>query len=208
MKGTRPLSIEEIALVSESFEGRYCIRNKNLFMLGVSSGGRISELLSLRISDVYQNGNPVSHLVFSKSVVKGKENSRAVFLNSDGIAAIDELICWHREAYGRVYKRRCLFPSRKRNSRGVLLPITRQHADRVFKAACEKAALNGKLATHSLRKSYAQRLYNEVADIFCIKEMLGHQRVADTLSYISVDYSKVQEASEAMSLQSHLKKRS
>ena len=54
MKGTRPLSTEEILKVSEHFAGMYEIRNKTLFMLGVSVGGRISELLALKIEDVYQ----------------------------------------------------------------------------------------------------------------------------------------------------------
>ena len=44
-------------------------RNRGLFMLGVSTGGRISELLSLRVGDVYQNGRPVTDLLFDKSQV-------------------------------------------------------------------------------------------------------------------------------------------
>ena len=53
-------------------------------MLGVSTGGRISELLSLQIADVYQNGRAVTDLLFNKSVVKGGEVSRAVPVNRDG----------------------------------------------------------------------------------------------------------------------------
>ena len=55
MKGTRPLDNNEIRLVSACFTGTYEVRNSGLFMLGVSTGGRISELLSLTIADVYQN---------------------------------------------------------------------------------------------------------------------------------------------------------
>ena len=50
MKGTRPLDNNEILLVSACFDGTFEIRNRGLFMLGVSTGGRISELLSLRRS--------------------------------------------------------------------------------------------------------------------------------------------------------------
>lgn len=56
MKGTRPLDNDEIRRVSSCFRGTFSARNRGLFMLGVSTGGRISELLSLRIGDVYQNG--------------------------------------------------------------------------------------------------------------------------------------------------------
>ena len=44
MKGTRPLDNTEIRLVSACFDGTYAARNRGLFMLGVSTGGRISEL--------------------------------------------------------------------------------------------------------------------------------------------------------------------
>ena len=52
MKGTRPLDNDEIRLVSACFTGTYEVRNRGLFMLGVSTGGRISELLSLTIGDL------------------------------------------------------------------------------------------------------------------------------------------------------------
>ena len=54
MKGTRPLDNAEIQKVSDCFEGVFEVRNRGLFMLGVSTGGRISELLSLTIGYVYQ----------------------------------------------------------------------------------------------------------------------------------------------------------
>ena len=98
MKGTRPLDNDEIRRVSGCFTGTYEIRNRSLFMLGVSTGGRISELLSLRVGDVYQNRSAVSDLLFKKSIVKGKENSRAVPVNQDGRRAIDEVVRWHRRA--------------------------------------------------------------------------------------------------------------
>ena len=59
MKGTRPLDNAEIRKVSEVFDGTFAVRNRSLFMLGVSVGGRISELLALKVNDVWQNGKPV-----------------------------------------------------------------------------------------------------------------------------------------------------
>ena len=54
MKGTRLLDNKEIRLVSACFDGIFAARDRGLFMLGVSTSGRISELLNLRIGDVYQ----------------------------------------------------------------------------------------------------------------------------------------------------------
>ena len=84
MKGTRPLNNKEIRRVSACFTGTFEARNRGLFMLGVSTGGRISELLSLTIGDVYQNRRAVTDLLYDRSIVKGGEVSRAVPVNRDG----------------------------------------------------------------------------------------------------------------------------
>ena len=51
MKGTRPLDNDEIRRVFAAFTGTFEARNRGLFMLGVSTGGCISELLSLRVAN-------------------------------------------------------------------------------------------------------------------------------------------------------------
>ena len=193
MKGTRPLNNREIRQVIDCFSGVYEVRNRCLFVLGVSTGGRISELLGLVVGDVWQNHRAVSDLLFDKSIVKGKEKSRAVPVNVDGRAAIEELIGWHIEKFGKVSDRRVLFVSRQGGG-----AMNRRTAHVVLKAAFEAAGLNGKLATHSLRKSFAQRLYEQTWDIFCVQEMLGHKNVATTQEYLGVNYANVREAVEQM----------
>ena len=170
MKGTRPLDNDEIRRVSACFTGTYQIRNRGLFMLGVSTGGRISELLSLTIGDVYQNRSAVSDLLFKKSIVKGKENSRAVPVNQDGRRAIDEVVRWHREHYRSVASKRPLFPSRHNSG---TVPMHRQTAHAILKTAFMEGGLNGHIATHSLRKSFAQRLYDKTSDIYLVQEPAG-----------------------------------
>jgi len=193
MKGARPLSNDEILLVSEQFSGTYSVRNRSLFLLGVSVGGRISELLALTIGDVWQNHQPVSDLLFEKGIVKGKENARMVPVNADGRKAISDLIEWHQAQYGTLDPERPLFVSRKHQA-----ALSRSQAHRVLEAAFEKAGLNGKLATHSLRKTFAQRCYDQSGDIFQVKELLGHRSVETTKAYIGISYSKLQRTVSAI----------
>ena len=199
MKGTRPLNNNEILLVSASFDGTFEIRNRGLFMIGVSTGGRISELLSLQVADVYQNDKPVTDLLFDKSIVKGKQTSRAVPVNVDGRNAIAELVDWHRDRYGDIDAKRPLFPSRNKNG---TLALNRQTAHDLLKEAFMNAGLNGKLATHSLRKSFAQRVYEQSSDIYLVQELLGHKNVATTQKYLGVNYADAREAVEGMALAS------
>ena len=200
MKGTRPLDNKEIRLVSACFNGNpFEARNRGLFMLGVSTGGRISELLSLTVGDVWQNQKPVTDLLFDRSIVKGGEISRAVPVNSDGRRAIEDLVAWHREQYKTIAPSRPLFPSRNKNGS---VAMNRQTAHEMLKKAFLGAGLNGKLATHSLRKSFAQRVYEESGDIYLVQELLGHRNVSTTQKYIGVNYATARETVEAIALSS------
>lgn len=170
-------------------------------MLGVSVGGRISELIALKVNDVWQNNKPVADLLFDRKIVKGGEVSRAVPVNVDGRQAIEDIIAWHTGLYGNVEPTRPLFPSRKGQG---LQAMSRIAAHNALKEAFETAGLNGKLGTHSLRKSYAQRLYEQTNDIYAVQEMLGHKSVVTTQRYLGVNYASVRDASEAMSIYAEL----
>jgi site-specific recombinase XerD len=195
MKGCRPLDTNEIIKISEQFDGTFEIRNRSLFLLGVSVGGRISELLALRIEDVWQNHQPVSDLLFQKRMVKGRETARMIPVNADGQQAIYELIQWHLKRYFDLDPQRPLFPSRKFSA-----ALSRSQAHRILEKAFRQANLNGKLATHSLRKTFAQRLYDASGDIFLVQELLGHKSVETTQAYLGVSYKKMQQATEAIEI--------
>ena len=195
MKGTRPLTNEEIRKVRDAFEGTFAQRNRGLFMLGVSIGGRVSELLALTVGDVWQNNQPVTDFQFDRTIVKGGETSRTIPVNSDGRKAIEEIIDWHRAYFGGIHPDVPLFPSRKGNT-----PVQRQAIHKILNDVFVAAGLNGKLATHTLRKTFAQRLYQKCNDIYLVRELLGHKNVITTQAYIGINYVSAQDAVEAMSL--------
>ena len=118
-------------------------------------------------------------------------------VNRDGRRAIEDLIGWHREKYGKLDVKRPLFPSRNKSG---TVPMNRQTAHEMLKQAFTAAGLNGKLATHSLRKSFAQRLYDESGDIYLVQELLGHRSVSTTQKYLGVNYASAREFVEAIAL--------
>jgi len=199
MRGCRPLTKDEIVNVSEQFTGTYEVRNRALFIIGVNTGGRISELLSLKIDDVWQNDRPVTDLLFERAIVKGGEISRMIPVNKDCREAITELIEWHKHEFGDLEERRPLFTSRK-HDQGKLQAISRTTGHRILCVAFRLAGLNGKLATHSMRKTFAQNIYERTGDILLVKELLGHKNVSTTQQYLGASYKKMRKAVEAIAL--------
>ena len=161
----KTLDNDEIRRVSTCFTGTFATRNRGLFMLGVSTGGRISELLSLTIADVYQNRRAVTDLLFDKSIVKGGKVSRGVPVNADGRRAIDDLITWHREHYRNTDNSRPLFPSRHNSG---TVSMHRQTGHDVLKKAFIAAGLNGNSRrTASAKTLRSVSMIRVVTSIWC-----------------------------------------
>jgi site-specific recombinase XerD len=152
MKGCRALTSEEVKLISDSFYGQYGNRNRTLFLLGCKTGLRISELLSLKIKDVYQDGRIKTEIEVRRANTKGRKSGSIVYLNNatartaleNWLRDLRDLGCGDEDAY--------VFQSRK----GCNQPISRRQACRIFEQAARDNELDRKIATHSMRKTYAR----------------------------------------------------
>lgn len=160
-------------------------RDKALFLLGVLSGFRISELLSLTIPDIYQYGQVVDRVRVRAMHMKGNEETREVPLHPDAKKALRELMdTLENKTSGFVFK------SQKSDK-----AITRMQAHRILKEAYSEVRLQGKCATHSMRKTFAQNVYKALDhDIFKTAKALGHKNVGNTASYLSVDQDEIDAA--------------
>ena len=97
MKGCRALTDPEICVVLAAIESkRFGLRDRALFLLGLRSGFRISELLSLKIADVVQNGNFTDRIEVARRNMKKKLAGRQVALHSEAKKALQE---WVKEAH-------------------------------------------------------------------------------------------------------------
>lgn len=57
MSGCRPIAPRDLARVIEAMRGRFVLRNRALVVVGVRTGFRIAELLSLTLGDVVADGS-------------------------------------------------------------------------------------------------------------------------------------------------------
>jgi integrase len=181
MKGCRPLTDDEVALVVRSFDGTYATRDKALFVLGIKSGFRISELLSLTIGDVYAHGQVVARVTVRRAHMKRKVEGRTVVLHPDAQAAIQAWLSELATAGARLPSR-YLFASRK----GVNRPICRETANQILHEAYAANGLSGKLGTHSMRKTFANHVYAKLGhDLVKTQRAMGHKNINSTVSYLS-----------------------
>ncbi len=75
MKGARALTAEEIQSIKKSFFGAYEVRDRTLFLIGLYTGARISELVSLNLGDVYQHGKVVKDPGTQEGYNQGQEGA-------------------------------------------------------------------------------------------------------------------------------------
>lgn len=145
---------------------RYGRRNVLLWKFGVSTGLRVSDIVGIKIADVF--GKSSFTIVETKTSKK-----RTVFIHSlmadiaDYLATLPE---------GTVY----LFPSRKGDSH-----ITTTQAYRIITTAAADAGLSG-ITTHSMRRTFGYYHYRQFNDIGELMAILNHSSAAETLKYIGI----------------------
>ncbi len=152
----------------------------HLFILGLKTGLRIFELLSLKVGDVYLHGRIGDVVYVKRKYMKKKLEGRAIPLHQDAKVALNVWIKELEEA-GKADPGSPLFKSRKGQR-----AITRVHAFRVLTEVYEANGLMGKLGTHAMRKTFADRIYDRLGhDLITVQRALGHKSINSTVSYLS-----------------------
>lgn len=187
IKGSRPYSEAELQALLAAFAGPWAPRDRALVTLGVKTGFRISELLSLRINDVLQFGRLVDRVTVQRRNMKKKVSSRTVVLHPAAKTAIEAWMARPRSSDPRAF----LFCGK----RGEHRSITRTHAWRILTAAYRRLGMQGKLGTHAMRKSFAAHVYEKLGhDLVKTQKAMGHASVSSTVSYLSFKEEEVDQA--------------
>ncbi len=180
MQGCRALSDQEVDVVLKSISGRYATRDKAMVVLGLKTGYRISELLSLRVCDVWQHDQVIDRITVTRR--------RTVVLHPLARRALAAWLAELSHRTGTLDPEWYVFQSHK----GANRPISRVQAWRILKAAYEANELTGKLATHTLRKTFAHRVYEASGhDVVCTQRALGHAHIGTTMHYLGIKDEEV-----------------
>jgi len=147
-------------------------RNILLWAIGITTGLRISDLLSLRWGDFLDAEGNIATRITVTETKTGKVRSIAVLgLARSALLAYDE--GRHPEPSDFLFA----------NSTGE--PITREQARRLVKSWCTECNLRGRFGTHTMRKTFATAAYrNSGGDPVATARVTGHSNPSQLLAYI------------------------
>jgi integrase/recombinase XerD len=177
------LTLQEVEHLISKPDTRTSIgkRDKAMIELLYATGIRVTELISLNLSDINTTMGYIR--------CKGASKSRVIPLGSMASKAVDlylkegrnQLINEDNEAlFVNYYGKR----------------ITRQGFWKVVKRYSEEAGIDKNIAPHTLRHSFALHLVQNGADLKAVQEMMGHSDVTTTQIYLEMSNSKIKDVYE------------
>ena len=186
MSGCRPLTTDEVDILREYWTTatphKHLARDKLFVYLSMTTGYRCSEVIQIKVSDVY---DPIRKRVLdrvnvSKNFVKGKTAGKSSPLSPDIKHLVEHYILHYKPM---VY----IFESPHGGHIGY------RQALRICHKHFEAANIDpSNLSTHTYRKTFADRVYKSLDnDLIALSHAMHHKSVSSTSSYIRVDKQKV-----------------
>lgn len=175
------LTNDEIINLINSFQDNTLLeaRNKCMVLVMYFTGLRVSELINLKLSNLYINDQYIK--------ISGKgSKERIIPLNSDILDVILEYINNIRKDIIKLNYSDYLFVNKNGNV------ISRQGFFKIIKKHVLKCGINKNVSPHTLRHSFATHLLNNGIDLRSVQVLLGHSSISTTQIYthINNDYVK------------------
>jgi integrase len=187
---------KKIAQIKNQLEGAGRYRDLLLFVVGINSALRISDLLTLRIGQVVDDNGEMRQTFAIKEEKRGKRN--VVTINISIRDALTKFLA----AYPGIVKdpNHYLFFSTKRADYDFTRSITRERAWQLVSAMCRSVGLFGNYGTHTLRKTWGYHARKHGVPMEIIMEKLNHTSFAFTKRYLGITDDELKEAAEGLNL--------
>ena len=180
------LSVDEIDLLQNviDFNKAEGIRNDAIIETMYSCGLRVSELISLKLSDLFFDEG------FIRVLGKGSKQRFVPIASS----AIKKINCYRTEIRSNMNIKKEAEDILFLNRRGAQL--TRAMIFTILKTLAQLAGLHKNISPHTLRHSFATHLLENGADLRSIQLMLGHESITTTEIYLHLDKQKLKQEVE------------
>ena len=150
----------------------YSERNYIMFLIGVNSGLRISDILRLRVRDVKEKDYI--------SLREKKTKKQRIFPITPMLKKELKKYCANKQEDEFLIKSRI----------GYNNPISRVRAYEILRKAGEILGLYN-LGTHTLRKTFGYQFYVQYKDVVTLQKIFNHSSPAITLRYIGVEQNHI-----------------
>jgi len=176
------LSVSEVdLLLSQPKAGNYTgLRDKAMLELIYATGLRVSEMVSLNITDINLEGG------YLRCFGKGSKE-RIVPLGSVACQYIEEYLSKSRVKLTQGRQEDTLFVNHHGRK------MTRQGFWKILKQYARSAHIQKPITPHTLRHSFATHLLENGADLRSVQEMLGHADIATTQIYTHLTKSHIKD---------------
>lgn len=180
-KAPEVLTVKEINLLMEQPKGNNDkeIRDKAMLELLYATGIRVSELISLTISDIDMESSQIT--------VRDRGKVRTVPFGSSSYKALKAYLGGTRGDMLGDKKSDLLFL----NCSGE--EMSRQGFWKIIKLYAKKAGIKSDITPHTLRHSFAAHLVENGAELKSVQEMLGHSDISTTMIYTRVKTNHLKE---------------
>lgn len=159
---------------------RFYLRDRALLETLYASGARASEVVSLKMTDLYLDQG------FCRCTGKGSKQ-RVIPLGEPAVQALRDYLQEQRpKLAAAVPESPWVFLSRGGK------PLTRITVWLLVRKYATAAGITGKVSPHTLRHSFATHLLEGGADLRVVQELLGHAKIATTQHYTHVDRKRLQ----------------
>ncbi|MCY4625254.1 MAG: site-specific tyrosine recombinase XerD [Chloroflexi bacterium] len=146
-------------------------RDKAMLELLYATGMRVTELVSLKVSDVNLSGGYV------RCIGKGNKE-RLIPFHEQALGSLEFYIDEGRDSFlGNGRKEQALFLNRRGEQ------LTRQGFWLILKEYARKAGIANPVTPHTLRHSFATHMLRGGASLRQVQEFLGHASIASTQIY-------------------------
>ena len=182
---------KDIETIKEYYLKKGQYRNYALFVVGINTALRISDLLSLEWEDVFDFNNDVwMKYLDVKEKKTGKQNT--VFLNQSAKEALE----LHKSAIDSVNGKDKIFC----NNRDRKQAITRTQAYAVIRKACYENGIDGKISCHSLRKTFGYHAWKRNVPEVMLMNIFNHSSFAITRCYLGIEQDDKDEIFKKLNL--------
>ena len=155
------------------------IRDKAMLELLYATGIRVTELITLSLSDVNMQMNFI--------LCRDRNKEGIIPFGAAAKAAMERYLNGTREEMLENKKSDVLFA----NCSGQ--PMSRQGFWKLIKHYAKKADIQADITPHTLRHSFAAHLVENGADLRSVQEMLGHSDISTTQIYANLNHNHIRE---------------